>query len=124
MTRFPLFCGLFLSATFLMSVMSAVAQAPLDVRVIYERLDRIESRLRDAQSDNQTGMPTLPSEAGTQPQQLPTDVAGRLQVRIFQIERLIEALTGQMEETRIRSIPNACASAADIERCSLSSSRT
>ena len=100
MTRFPLFCGLFVSVTFLMSVTSVVAQAPLDVRVIYERLDSIESRLRDAQSGNQTGMPTLPAEAGTQPQQLPTDVAGRLQVRIFQIERLVEALTGQMEETR------------------------
>ena len=74
----------------------ALAQTPLDMRVLNERLDRIEGQLRGLQSP----MPTTPQDAGMAVQTLPADVASRLQVRVLQLERLVETLTGQLEQTQ------------------------
>ncbi len=80
---------------------TASAQAPLDIRVMDERLNRIESQLRTLQGvsvANTLQMPTAPEDTGTGVQTLPTDVASRLQVRVLQLERLVETLTGQVEQ--------------------------
>ncbi len=82
---------------------SAYAQTPLDARVLNERLNRVESQLRGLQGQGPAvplQMPSTPEEAGMEVQTLPTDVASRLQVRLLQLERLVETLTGQLEETR------------------------
>lgn len=105
MTRFTALSTRLFTTAFLLVVGAPTpyAQTPLDVRILNERLDRIEQTLQNAQSGTVTPamqMPSVPSEAGTQQQSLPPDVAGRLQVRILQLERLVETLTGQMEETR------------------------
>ena len=80
----------------------ANAQTPLDMRVMSERLDQLERQLRDIQGRTSPNMqmPLAPSETGTVTQILPTDIAGRLQVRVQQLERLVETLTGQVEEAR------------------------
>ncbi|MFL2770299.1 MAG: tol-pal system protein YbgF [Rhodospirillaceae bacterium] len=98
---FALSAVFFLSGTCLTSV---YAQAPLDIRLINDRLDRIEKSLRDTialpSSEAITPSMQIPLQGpNTGQQTLPSDVAGRLQVRILQLERLVETLTGQMEIT-------------------------
>ena len=93
------------SEFFIWSVLttSGWTQTPLDVRVLNDRLDRIESQLRGVTvqtQDNQPQMPVSPEEAGVSVQSLPTDVASRLQVRVLQLERLVETLTGQVEQSQ------------------------
>jgi tol-pal system protein YbgF len=95
----------FLLSAALLAVFAAAAsaQTPLDMQVLDERLTGIESQLRGLQGAGfATGlqMPTAPEEAGSAALPLPTDVASRLQVRVLQLERLVETLTGQVEETR------------------------
>ena len=71
--------------------------------MLNDRLDRIESQLRGVAiqtPDNQTQMPVSPEETGAAVQTLPTDVASRLQVRVLQLERLVETLTGQVEQSQ------------------------
>jgi len=84
---------------------SVYAQAPLDIRLINDRLDRIEKSLRDtlAFSSSEARNPSMQiplQEVDTAQQSLPPDAAGRLQLRILQIEGLVETLTGQMETTK------------------------
>lgn len=64
-----------------------------------ERLNQIEQQLQAVQNQAPQ-MPSTPAQTGTMDQSLPTDVAGRLQVRVQQLERLVEVLTGQVEEAR------------------------
>lgn len=91
------------------SVSPLRAQTPLDIRVMNERLSQIEQQLQAVQRGQAQGqemrgqmpqMQTTPARTGTMDQPLPTDVAGRLQVRVQQLERLVELLTGQVEEAR------------------------
>ncbi len=80
----------------------AVAQTPLDMRVMNERLGQLERQIQNLQgavgSNIQT--PTAPADTGSVEQAIPTDVASRIQLRVQQLERLVETLTGQVEETR------------------------
>jgi tol-pal system protein YbgF len=78
------------------------AQSPLDVRVLSERVEQLERQLSALQGQGRTSvqMPVSPEQTGTDAQDLPTDVASRLQVRVLQLERLVETLTGQVEEAR------------------------
>jgi len=83
----------------------ASAQAPLDIRVLNERIDALESRLQGlTQSGTPIQMPASPADTGAMPSdtQLPTDVASRLQVRVLQLERLVERLTGQIEQSQFQ----------------------
>lgn len=97
-----LICG---AALLLASAAPSLAQTPLDLRVMNERLSQLEQQLQAVQSQSGTmgttpQMPVEPSQMGVSNQPMPTDVAGRMQVRIQQLERLVEVLTGQVEETR------------------------
>lgn len=78
---------------------SVQAQTPLDLRVMNERLNQIEQQLQAVQGQA-TQMPATPAQTGMTEQAMPTDVAGRMQVRVQQLERLVEVLTGQVEEAR------------------------
>ena len=89
--------------TLSIGTLSAAAQAPLDMRVINQRLDQIETQIGELQvsgSANYSQIPIAAGDASIQMGSLPTDAASRLQVRIVQLERLVEALTGQFEQTR------------------------
>lgn len=82
----------------------AMAQAQ-DARMV-QRLDRLERDLSTLQRQvyrgeapaSQTGVAQPGTEASAQA--LPGDVAGRLQVRIAELERLVTELTGRIEETQ------------------------
>lgn len=80
----------------------AGAQAPLDMRIMNERLSQLERQLQNLQISPPSAIetPMAPSDTGATPQPIPTDVASRLQVRLLQLERLVETLTGQVEETQ------------------------
>jgi tol-pal system protein YbgF len=84
---------------------TVAAQAPLDIRVLNERIDALERRLQGlSQGGVPIQMPASPSETGTLngDAQLPADVASRLQVRVLQLERLVERLTGQTEQNQFQ----------------------
>lgn len=101
--RFLNFAGLAISLALVFSLAPfANAQTPLDMRVMSERLNQLERRLQSLQSAPASIVQsrTTPENAGTSNQAIPTDVASRLQVRVLQLERLLETLTGQIEETR------------------------
>lgn len=95
----------FLATVLLCATVSPLqAQTPLDIRVLNERLTQLEQQLQAVQGQVRSGqtpqMPATPAQTGAVDQPLPTDVAGRLQVRVQQLERLVELLTGQVEEAR------------------------
>jgi len=101
--RFRNFVGLAIGLAILFtSAPFANAQTPLDMRVMSERLNQLERQLQSLQSAPApiVRTPTTPENAGATAQAIPTDVASRLQVRVLQLERLVETLTGQIEETR------------------------
>lgn len=81
---------------------TAHAQSPLDVRVLSERVEQLERQLSalQGQGSSSVQMPLSPQQTGTDAQQIPTDAASRLQVRVLQLERLVETMTGQVEEAR------------------------
>lgn len=92
--------GLIIAAVLLcVTVNPLKAQTPLDMRVMSERLNQIERQLQSIQPQAPQ-MPATPAQTGVITQPMPTDVAGRLQVRVQQLERLVEVLTGQVEEAR------------------------
>ncbi len=78
------------------------AQSPLDVRVLSERVEQLERQLSalQRQGGNSVQMPLSPQQTGTDVQEMSTDTSSRLQVRVLQLERLVETLTGQVEEAR------------------------
>ncbi|NKB46116.1 MAG: tol-pal system protein YbgF [Alphaproteobacteria bacterium] len=80
----------------------AVAQTPLDMRVMNERLGQLERQLQGLQGSvgGNIQTPSIPANTGTVDQAMPADVASRIQIRVQQLERLVETLTGQVEETR------------------------
>lgn len=102
--RAPLINSVFGALLVMTSSGSSEAQTPLDLRVMNERLNQIEQQLQAVQGQSASGaspqMPATPAQTGTMNQPMPTDVAGRLQVRVQQLERLVEVLTGQVEEAR------------------------
>lgn len=80
----------------------AVAQTSLDMRVMNERLGQLERQIQNLQGamGSKIQTPTAPVNTGSVEQAIPTDVASRIQLRVQQLERLVETLTGQVEETR------------------------
>lgn len=93
-------------ALFVATATGLQAQAPLDIRVLNERIDTLERRLQAVQSGTgQIQMPVSPAEAGIDAGDgsLPADVASRLQVRVLQLERLVESLTGQVERSQFET---------------------
>lgn len=101
--RYRAFVSL-IPSLFLMSltVQPVEAQTPLDMRIMNERLGQLERQIQNLQASPSVEIqtPLAPSDTGTIEQVVPTDVASRLQVRVLQLERLVETLTGQIEETR------------------------
>ena len=81
---------------------AAFAQTPLDMRVMNERLGQLERQLQSLQGTvgGSIQTPAAPADTGTVNQAMPVDVASRIQIRVQQLERLVETLTGQVEETR------------------------
>ncbi|MDG2243897.1 MAG: tol-pal system protein YbgF [Rhodospirillaceae bacterium] len=80
----------------------AVAQTPLDMKVMSERLGQLERQLQGLQAlpSNNIQTPSAPADTGSVELTIPTDIASRIQLRVQQLERLVETLTGQVEETR------------------------
>jgi len=80
---------------------SAVAQQGTDL--LMQRLYRLEQRVQELQLEIRATEESMVNRRGIEPspgqmQGLPTDVAGRVQVRLLQLESLVEELTGQVEE--------------------------
>ncbi len=101
----PTFFPALILGVLVLIAVPAAGQAPLDIRVLNERIDALERRLQGlGQGGAQIQMPTSPSDTGmvTGDTQLPADVASRLQVRVLQLERLVERLTGQIEQTQFQ----------------------
>lgn len=101
--RFRNFAGVAIGLALVLTLAPfAQAQTPLDMRVMAERLNQLERQLQSLQAGPApiVRSPATPKNTGTSTQAIPTDVASRLQVRVLQLERLVETLTGQIEETR------------------------
>lgn len=83
----------------------APATAQQDVRPLIERMERLERDITTLQRQTYRG--DAPSARAPQGQQgfseMPGDVAGRLQVRMGELERLVQELTGRVEQTQFQA---------------------
>ncbi len=83
----------------------APASAQQDVRPLIERMERLERDITTLQRQTYRG--DAPPARAPQGQQgfseMPGDVAGRLQVRMGELERLVQELTGRVEQTQFQA---------------------
>lgn len=103
---FPSVCAVaFAVAAFVAA--PAPASAQQDVRPLLERMDRLERDVTTLQRQvyRNTVAPTpAPGQGGGQAgAAMPGDVAGRLQVRMSELERLVQELTGRVEESQFQT---------------------
>lgn len=85
----------------------APATAQQDVRPLIERMERLERDITTLQRQTYRGAPAPAPERLPQGQQgfteMPGDVAGRLQIRMGELERLVQELTGRVEQTQFQA---------------------
>lgn len=97
----PSVCAIAFAATSALTALPAAAQQ--DTRVLLERMERLERDINTLQRQIYQGggaARPAPGQAVQGYGELPADLAGRLQVRMADLERLVQELTGRVEETQ------------------------
>jgi len=98
-------CGVFSFYLMTSGILLAPALAQQDSDLLMQRLYRLEQRVQELQLELRAAEDLMVTRGRIEPstaqtQALPTHVAGRLQIRLLQLESLMEELTGQVEEVR------------------------
>lgn len=100
---FPSVCAVAFAVAVI--VPSAPAAAQQDVRPLLERMERLERDINTLQRQVYRGG-GAPAQGAAGQQgfaELPGDVAGRMQVRMSELERLVQELTGRVEEVQFQT---------------------
>lgn len=104
---FPSVCAVAFAVA-VAAVAPAPAVAQQDVRPLVDRMDRLERDVNSLQRQvyrNTVGAPPAgQQDGGAAPAAaMPGDVAGRLQVRMSDLERLVQELTGRVEQSQFQT---------------------
>ncbi|MFA7430939.1 MAG: tol-pal system protein YbgF [Rhodospirillaceae bacterium] len=85
--------------------MAPAAAQQQDVRPLLDRMERLEREITTLQRQVYRGgaVQGQPAPQGQAFSEMPGDLAGRLQVRMSELERLVQELTGRVEQTQFQT---------------------
>jgi tol-pal system protein YbgF len=85
--------------------MAPAAAQQQDVRPLLDRLERLEREISTLQRQVYRGgtAPGQPAPQGQAYSEMPGDMAGRLQVRMGELEQLVQELTGRVEQSQFQN---------------------